>query len=266
MKKLAWALLLAVCLMIGANSVFGYEVPDAYMGFSVSDEWYVLSKDMEDDALLDALGLTAGEVNEALVRSDCEYFIINPAAGREVYVKVKQNDLSWEFYNILETDDQQIKDSLDRILEEGFSVDGFSYNDGDVTLTAYPQMKFITVPGTVQYDGKNHGMVFGATFVNGKGIAFIMYLDKETAEEADLNAFNEIVGSVSFTVIKEKGASQPQETENEKPESGLSFIAGGLGGLALVALCLFLIDRIKKSERGEENGENRENGKNQKID
>lgn len=258
MKKFTAAIFLIAAFIFSVNTAFSYEVPEAYMGFSVPEQWYVFSKNMTDDTFLNAVGLTADEVNQALVRSDCEYFITNPSEGREVYVKVKKNDLSYELYNILETDDQVIKDDLNRILKDGFSVDGFEYDPARVTVTPYPQMKFVTVPGTVQFDGKKHGMVFGATFVNGSGIAFMMYLDKETAEEEDLNTFSELAGSVSFTVIKEKGSDRISVPDSGgKPQSGLSYIAGGLGGLALVALCFYLIDRIKKSDCREEN----ENGK-----
>ena len=271
MKKLFTAFVLtAAMLCFAMGTAFSYDVPEAYMGFSVSDQWYVFSKNMTDDALLNAVGLTADEVNEALFKSDCEYFITNPTEDSEIYVKVKKNDLSYEFYNILETDDQTIKNDLDRILKDGFSVDGFEYNPESVSIVPYSQMKFITVPGTVQFDGKKHGMVFGATFVNGNGISFLLYLNKEAAGEADLKTMSDLAGALSFTVIKEKGESgeafntDSKNGEKEKPESALSYIAGGLGGLALVALCLYFIDRIKKSERREDH-ENRETGKNKKF-
>lgn len=267
MKKLFTAFVLtAAMLCFALGTAFSYDVPEAYMGFSVSDQWYVFSKNMTDDALLNAVGLTADEVNEALIKSDCEYFITNPTEDSEIYVKVKKNDLSYEFYNILETDDQTIKNDLDRILKDGFSVDGFEYNPESVSIVPYSQMKFITVPGTVQFDGQKHGMVFGATFVNGNGISFLLYLNKEAAAEQDLKVMSDLAGSLSFTVIKEKGNDEMLNTdgEQETPESALSYIAGGLGGLALVALCLYFIDRIKKTERREDH-ENRETGKNKKF-
>ncbi len=252
MKRLFTIFVLtAAMLCVAGSTAISYDVPEAYMGFSVSDQWYVFSKNMTDETLLNTVGLTADEVNQSLLKSDCEYFITNPAENSEIYVKIKKNELSYEFYNILETDDQVMKDNIGRILTDGFSVDGFEYDPANVTVTPYSQMKFITVPGTVQYSGQKHGMVFGATFVNGNGIGFMLYLDKETVGEADLKTMSDLAGSLSFTVIKEKGNDEilNADGEQETPESAVSYIAGGLGGLALVALCLYFIDRIKKTER-----------------
>ena len=137
MKKLLTIFVLAAAMLcMGMNAVCSYEVPEAYMGFSVSDQWYVFSKNMTDETLLNTVGLTADEVNEALIKSDCEYFITNPTEDSEIYVKVKKNDLSYELYNILETDDQTIKNDLDRILKDGFSVDGFEYNPESVSIVS----------------------------------------------------------------------------------------------------------------------------------
>lgn len=256
MKKLIAAVVLIMTVLTGTFGVRAYDVPEAYMGFSVSEGWYAFSKNMTDTALLEAVDLTADEVNEALVNSDCEYFITNPEENAEIYVKVKKNELSQELYNIIEAEDQMIMDHLDRILKDGFSVDQFEYDPAGVTVTAYPQMKFITVPGTVLYDGAKHGMIFGATFVNGNGIAFMMYLDQETVGEQHLSAFSEIASSVSFTQIKEKGEAQAEDSaQTEIGQSALQYIAGGFGGVALVALILYLIGRIKKSEKAGENEE-----------
>lgn len=244
-------ILVAAALCFAGNTAIAYEIPEAYMGFSVSDQWYVFSKNMTDDALLNASGLTADEVNEALVRSDCEYFITNPTEKSAIYVKVKKNDLSYEFYNISETDDQVLKDNLDRILTDGFSVDGFEYNPENVVISSYSQMKLITVPGTVTYDGKKHGTVLGVTFVNGSGIGFVLYLDRESAGETALQTMSDLADSISFTVIKNKGVENNldggQDKENTKTKSVGSYISGGLGGAALVALCFYLIVGIKKN-------------------
>ena len=59
MKKLFTAFVLtAAMLCFAMDTAFSYDVPEAYMGFSVSDQWYVFSKNMTDDALLNAVSLT----------------------------------------------------------------------------------------------------------------------------------------------------------------------------------------------------------------
>lgn len=255
-KNIAKILLLITMLFSMQSLVYSYDVPEAYMGFSVPQHWYVLSKNMTDDTLLKAAGLTVDEVNEALVKSDCEYYIAGPEIEGDIYVKVKDNDLSYEFYNIAETDDAFLVENIDRILKDGFSMEGFSYDIANVAITPYEQMKFITVPGAIYFDGANHGLVFGATFVNGKGIGFLLHLDREAITPEDMTIMSELAQSVSFTVIKEKGSAKSKETPlPTHTDSSLAYIAGGLGGVALVALCLYFIDRIKKSEQTEQQRE-----------
>ncbi len=241
----AIVLMMIICLVpFGVCAVSN----DAYMGFSVGEDWYVFSKNMTDTALLETFELTAEEVNEALLNSDCEHFITNLEKNIKIYVKVKKNAVSDEFYNILETEDQMITDHLDRILKDGFSVDGFSYDPMAVTVTEYPQMKFITVPGTVQYESNNQGMVVGFTFVNGNGIAFIMHLDHAMISEEHMGIFSELASSVSFTQIKEKGEAVTEETAQEASvPSAIGYIGGGFAALLLTALLLFLISRMRKS-------------------
>lgn len=248
---------IAAILMIGmiatttVTSYASYNVPEAYMGFSVTEDWHVFSKNMEDSELLDAVGLTAEEINKSLLKSDCEYFITNPKEKAEIYVKVKKNAVANEFYNILETEDEILRNELDRILHEGFSVDQFDYLPEEVVITPYSQMKFVTVPGAVRYDGKRCGMVYGFTFVNGNGIAFMMQGNSETPTEKDMATISEIAGSVSFTVIKEKGEdiATEEQAENTAPkQSKLQYIAGGFGAIALAVLCLYLIQHMRKNE------------------
>jgi len=258
MKRWIAAVLMVITALGGCfTASASYSVPEAYMGFSVTEDWYVLSKNMEDEEMLEAMGITAEEVNETLVKSDCEYFIINPKEKSEIYVKVKKNAVSEEFYNIFETEDEILKAELDRILQDGFSVDQFHYLADDVIITPYAQMKFVTVPGTAQYDGKRSGMVLGFTFVNGSGIAFLMHTDTETPVESDIATVQSIADSVSFTVIKEKGEAQQTEEakEEEKAPNPFGYIVGGLGAIALAALCLYLIKRIQKPDTNSENGE-----------
>lgn len=258
MKRWIAAVLMTMMVVGGSVSASAsYSVPEAYMGFSVTEDWYVLSKNMEDEALLEAMGVTAEEVNETLVKSDCEYFIINPEEKSEIYVKVKKNPVAEEFYNIFETEDEILMQELDRILQDGFSVDQFHYLADDVIITPYAQTKFVVVPGTAQYDGKRSGMVIGFTFMNGSGIAFLMHTDTETPVESDVQVVQEIADSVSFTVVKDKGESQQteEEREEEKTQNPFGYVVGGMGAIALAALCLYLIKRIQKSDTNNTNGE-----------
>ena len=260
MKKRIIAIILSLfCLC--QTAVFAAEAPtnagtDAYMGFSVSNGWYILSKNMTDTELLKALGLTAEEVNEALIKADCEYFITNPKEQAEIYVKTRKNAVSEEFYNISGADDAYLKGETGRILSECFSVDGFDYNAEEIVITAYPQMKFVTVPGTVQHSGGQHGMIFGYTFVNGIGIAFIMNLEAAFADEATMFTFADIAESVSFTQIKEKdenGSAANEGTgENAEGPKPLGYIVGGFAAIAMVILLLYIFSNMKQTKEAAE--------------
>ena len=256
MKKRIIAIILSLfCLC--QTAVFAAEAPtnagtDAYMGFSVSNGWYILSKNMTDAELLKALELTAEEVNEALIKADCEYFITNPKDQAEIYVKTRKNAVSEEFYNISDADDAYLKGETGRILSECFSVDGFDYNAEEIVITKYPQMKFVTVPGTVQHSGGQHGMIFGYTFVNGIGIAFIMNLEAAFADEATMFTFSDIAESVSFTQIKEKdeNANAANEGGGEHAEGPkpLGYIVGGFAAIAMVILLLYIFNNMKQTK------------------
>lgn len=253
MKKIVCVLTLTVTFFCTIFTAFSYDFPEAYMGFSVPEGWHVFSKNMTDKTLLDSVGLSSNEVNELLLNADCEYFILNPDDNSRIFVKIKKNNLSYELYNISEIDDEILKSNIDRILKDGFSVDNFKYNSEEVEIKTYAQMKFITIPGEVMYDGKNHGMIFGITYVNGNGIGFMLYSDKDIICNENKELISAIASSLSFTVIKEKGNEEPNDTVvNENYENSFSYIAGGLGGLALVAVCLLLIDRIKNAEKNDD--------------
>lgn len=266
MKKIISTILMTlITLSLLISPASSFDVPEAYMGFSVPENFYVFSKNMTDKALLDAVDMTVKEINEALDKSDCEYMIISPEVSGSIYVKVNKNELSYELYNISETEDHIITESVERILEDGFSVDKFQYNPEDITIKTYTQMKFLIVPGTVLFDGKQHGMVFGATFVNGNGIGFIMYLEEDTFHPEDIKFMEEIASTLSFTVIKEKGSQEILAVQNEEKQlDAISYIAGGLGGVAMIALCFLLISKTRKTDRlEEEEDENREDTENQ---
>lgn len=259
-KKLMVVVTTLIFLCSNIFSVLAYEEPDAYMGFSVPEQWYVFSKNMTDVALLDAVGLSADDVNRALVKSDCEHLILNPEDNSEIYVKIKKSEIAHELYNLSNVDDEIIQNKLDDILKDGFSVDGFSYEPIDVKIVPYAQMKFVIVPGTVMYNGTSHGLIFGFTITNGSGIGFILYLDKNVAEEDDLNVLTELASSLTFTVIRDKTTDVYwDETDDSTSNGALTYITGGFGGIALIALCLYFFHGIKKSGSVENDGENTKN-------
>ena len=259
MKKRIVALWIALILSFGMmTECFAVPVQntdEVYMGLTVSSDWRVLSKNMTDTKLLDALDLTAEEVNEMLVNGECERIIINAETKAIVNVKIEENALTDELYNITETEDEALLEELDRILSEGFSVDGFEYKKEDVTIEKYSQVKFVIVPGKVVNDGRKRGMIFGVTIINGKGVGFLMPLDTAAIRQEHMDAFLEVVSSATFTAIKDKGEVKEKEEAKKdgapKPQGAASYIFGGLGGLILVAICLYLFDRFRKSPKEE---------------
>ncbi len=250
-------------LLITVSCLMSVYAIDTFMEFSVSDDWFVFSKNMDDAELLDKVGITQDEVNETLTNSDCEYFLTNPQKKQQVYVKVQKNEYTYELYNILEVDDKYLCDNLDKILKEVFSVNNFTYeealfNHGD-------QMKMITVPGTVVTNGEEKGLISGVTFINGNGIGFIMKTDGAIPTDDDKKAFEELVSSVSFTNIKKKDdTTQFKDIEEEKSQDALQYITGGLGAILLVGLCYYLIERIRKTEKSD--GDESSNSLNGKAD
>ena len=234
---------------------------DTFMEFSVSDDWFVFSKNMEDTEFLDKVVMTKEEVNETLENSDCEYFLTNPQKKQQVYVKVCKTEYTYELYNISEFDDKYLCDNLDKILKEVFSVNNFTYDEA--LFNHGDQMKMITVPGTVVTNGEEKGLVLGVTFINGSGIGFIMKTDGTVPTDDDRKAFEELVSSVSFTSIKEKDDTvQFNDIREEKSQDALSYITGGLGAILLVGLCYYLIERMRKTEKSDDDeSSNSLNGK-----
>ena len=155
MKRLK-VLVLAIIMLISMGRIVCAE--DAYMGFSVSDGWYVFSRDMKDTEFLKSLDLTTAEVNEILDNSGCRYLLSNPAKDCEIYVKVSENDLSYDLYNLAEQTNEHLMENLRKILYDGFTMKGLNYNDAGVVISDYPQMKFVTVPGSTFYDDKKHDL------------------------------------------------------------------------------------------------------------
>ena len=148
MKRLL-GVILAIIMVLGAGITVSAE--DAYMGFSVSQGWYVFSRDMSDTELLKSLDLTVSSVNEILDNSGCEYILSNPKKDCEIYVKVEKTELAYDLYNLSEHSNEYLMDNLRNILYDGFLVKGLNYNDAGVTISDYPQMKFVTIPGSTVY-------------------------------------------------------------------------------------------------------------------
>ena len=273
MKKRMVALLATLIwsfsMMTECFAVPVQNTDEVYMGLTVSSDWRVLSKNMTDTKLLEALDLTADEVNEMLVNGECERIIINAETKAIINVKIEENKLTEELYNITETEDEVLLESLDRILTEGFSVDGFEYNVEDVAIEKISQVKFITVPGKVVNDGRKRGMIFGVTILNGKGVGFLMPLDTAAIRQEHTDAFSEVVSSATFTAIKDKGETKIEDAgkkeETPKKRGAVSYIFGGLCGLILVAICLYLFDHFRKSQK-EEILEHTEDSKDEESD
>lgn len=248
MKRLVCAIT-ALIMMFGVGSVTFAE--DAYMGFSVSEEWYVFSHDMSDTELLKSLDLTPAQVNETLDNSGCEYLLSNPAKDCEIYVKVNETDLSYQLYNLAEHPNEYLMDNLRNILYDGFSMKGLNYNEAGVTISDYPQMKFVTVPGSTFYDDKKHGIVFGGTVVNGSAVGFTMYLEDEEVEDEDIATMQEVASTVTFTVIKDKSEDSPQAVIEEESQNALEFMVGGFGAIIVIVFCVYMIERLRHKDNEE---------------
>lgn len=249
MKRLR-GLVLTIIMIISIGSTVCAE--DAYMGFSVSDGWYVFSHDMKDTELLKSLDLTTSEVNEILDNSGCRYILSNPAKDCEIYVKINENDLSYELYNLAEQTNEYLMENLRKILYDGFAMKGLNYNDAGVVISDYPQMKFVTVPGSTFYDDKKHGIVFGGTVVNGSAVGFTMYLENEEARDEDIATMQEVASTVTFTVIKDKAEDSPQAVIEKESQNALEFMVGGFGAIVLIVFCVLMIEKIRHKDKEEE--------------
>ena len=252
MKRTVSLLFLIIMIIFTQTTVLAYDTPEAYMGFSVTDDWYVFSKDMSDEEVLDALNLTKEEVNEILENSDCKYIIKNKNTESEIYVKTERNELSYEYYNISKTDNAHILENLSNLLSDAFLMEGLNYNPDEVEITDYAQMKFITVLGSTFYDNKEHAIVFGGTIVNGTAIGFTMFLDKKTAEAEDIALLREIASTVSFTVIKDKADDSLKAEKQENIPETFDFIAGGFGAIVIIVFCIYMIEKLRHKENDDE--------------
>lgn len=253
MKRLL-GVILAIIMVLGAGITVSAE--DAYMGFSVSEGWYVFSRDMTDTELLKSLDLSVDSVNEILDNSGCEYILSNPEKDCEIYVKVDKTELAYDIYNLAEHSNEYLMDNLRKILYDGFLVKGLNYNDAGVTISDYPQMKFVTVPGSTFYDDKKHGIVFGGTMVNGSAVGFTMYLESEEATDEDIATMQEVANTVTFTVIKDKNEVTPQKVVEEESQNALEFMVGGFGAIIIIVFCVFMIEKLRHKDKEDEAEEN----------
>ncbi len=252
MKRLLGVILAVIMALSTGIEIFA---EDAYMGFSVSQGWYVFSRDMNDADLLKSLDLSVSQVNEILDNSGCEYLLSNPEKDCEIYVKVDKTELAYELYNLAEHQNEYLMDNLRNILYDGFSVKGLNYNDAGVTISDYPQMKFVTIPGSTFYDDRKHGIVFGGTVVNGSAVGFTMYLENEEARDEDIAVMQEVANTVTFTVIKDKKDDSPQEIVEEESQNALEFMVGGFGAIIIIVFCVLMIEKIRHKDKEDEETE-----------
>ena len=248
MKKVL-ALTMTMLILVMGN--FCVYAEDAYMGFSVSEDWFVFSRDMEDENLLQSIDMSASRVNEILENSGSEYLLVNPSKNRDIYVKVENNDLSYEYFNFKESTDEHLMQNLRELVYDAFLLKGFNYNDAGVVITDYPQMKFVTVPGNTFYDDGKKGILFGGTVVNGKAIGFTMYLDSDEATDEDVALLQEVASTVTFTIIKDKSEVSPEKATEEKSQSAFEFMVGGFGAIVVIIICVYVIERMRHKDEDE---------------
>ncbi len=248
MKK---TITLIFAMLILVMSSLGVSAQDSYMGFSVSGDWIVFSRDMKDTELLKSIDMSVSEVNEILENSGSEYLLINSKKECDIYVKIINNDLSYEYFNMAGHTNDHLMENLRNLLYDGFYLKGFNYNEAGVVITDYPQMKFITVPGNTFYDDGKKGILFGGTMVNGSAIGFTMYLDSDEVTDEDVALMQEVASTVNFTVIKDKSEVSPEKATEEKSQTALEYMVGGFGAIIVIAVCVYVIDRIRHKDDDE---------------
>ena len=243
---------IAVFLTLMMIFSFAASAEDAYMGFSVPDGWYVFSRDMEDKDLLRRLDTSKQEINKMLDNANCEYILANPQKNCEICVTVRSSELSDELFNLAEWGNEHIIENLRSIIVDGFSVKGFNYNEAGIVISDFPQMKFVTVPGSVFYDDRKHAILFGGTVVNGSAIGFTMHIDGDEVSDEDISIMQEMAQTVTFTRIKDRGEKSEQAQTEEKSQTALEFMVGGFVAIIVVVFCVYMIDRLKNKDDEEE--------------
>ncbi len=251
MKNKAAIILLLIIMIFTSTSAFAQNEPETYMEISATDEWGIFTKNMQDEELLSSVGKSVDEINELLTSTGSESVIINKNTGAQVYVKVAKNDLSYELWNISESDNEHIKENLKRIVYDGFLMDSFNYQDEDVKIDDYAYMKFITIPGSAYLYADAHGVIAGGTIVNGNAIVFTMVTNDIKPTEEEINVVGDIAKSVSFTVIKDKTTAVPAD-EEQGGKDVFNYILGGFGALVLIIFCVYMIVRMKDTQKEDE--------------
>ena len=244
MKRKVAAVISLILILAASLNCFAQKAPQSYMELSVTGAWGIFTKNMQDRELLDSVGKSAEDINEILESTGSESVIINRETGAQIYLKVSKNDLSHELWNITTADNQYITENLNKILYDGFSMDGFNYRGEDVTINDYAYMKFITASGSTFYDDGAHGVVCGGSFVNGNAIVFMMITENIAPTEEEIEAVKEIASGVSFTVIKDK-TDETKHGEETEEKDVFHYILGGFGALVVIIFCAYMIARMR---------------------
>lgn len=246
MKRIVSVVLVLFIIALAGVGVCAQTVPDSYMELSVTGDWHIFSKDMTDEALLDAVDMSASDINKILEDSGSESLIINSATGAQVFVKVHKNELSRQLWNIQETDNAYIMENVGTILADGFNVTELDYIPENVAIKDSAYLKQVSVYGSTFYSGTGHGIVVSGTFVNGYAVVFMMESADVSPTEEEVLQVNELMSGVSFTVIKDKDISVPDEAESESDV--FTYILGGFGALVVIIFCAYMIERLRHKE------------------
>lgn len=245
------AVLTILMMILASFSCFAKDLPESYMEISVSNDWGIFTKDMDDKDLLSSVGKTKEEINEILEFSGSESLILNKKTGARIYLKIEKNELSNELWNICDTQNEEIKSNLKQIVYDAFMMGAFDYQDEEVTINDYAYTKFITLPGTAYFNERAHGVIASGTVVNGNSIVFTMVTATTNPTEEEITALSEIAQGVSFTVIKEK-TDYVKANENKEEKDVFHYILGGFGALVLIIFCVYVIMRMKSTNREDE--------------
>ncbi len=248
MKKI-YAIILTLALIIASKTVCVAGTNSSYMALSATGDWKIFTKNMEDKALLDAVGLSARQINESLENTGSQSLIINLKTNAKIYVQQKNSNLSHQLWNIEQTDDQYIRDNIASIVSDGFLISDLDYKKENVRINSFQYMKFITIPGSVHSSG-TRGVVYGGTFVNGDAIVFVMNAEGEYPTEEEIASVEKIAADVSFTNIKEK-TDMPADSDNQTSNGIMGYVLGGAGALLIGMFCIYIITNISRKDTDE---------------
>lgn len=221
---------------------------DESIGIAATGNWHIFSKNMEDKELLDAVGMSARDINKILENTNSESVIVNSETGASIYVKIYENDKSKELWNISETDDSYLVQNIDDLLHKAFLIHELEYDKANVKVSSdNPYIKQIVIPGSTHYEGANHGMIVSATVVNGKAIVFVTETKGETPTQEEIAELEEVTKGVEVTKIRKKG-----EDEEEKPSKPTNYTRYFIGGAIVVVVLVFGVLAMKKMKTEDE--------------